>query len=107
MVVTSAFTRRPPFYLPEHFWYSFQLEAESTPKGRGAAGRISSVEKSSDVIGNQARVVRACSVVSQPTTPPRATNIKLLSYVSFNLGRFRLTRLLRSEDLHFLLLICR
>jgi hypothetical protein len=36
--------RRPPFTPQEDSWYSFLLEAESTP-GHSAAGRIRSIEK--------------------------------------------------------------
>jgi hypothetical protein len=46
-------------------WYSFLLEAESTP-GPSAAGRTRSSEKSSHV-GNRARHLPACSVVPQGT----------------------------------------
>jgi hypothetical protein len=36
------------------------------------AGRISSIEKSNDLIGNRTRDLPACSVVPQPTTLQRA-----------------------------------
>jgi hypothetical protein len=38
-----------------------------------AAGRIRSIKKSNDLIGNRTRDVPACSVVPEPTTLPRAT----------------------------------
>jgi hypothetical protein len=44
----------PSLYTPpqEGSWYSFLLEAESTPGPHSAAGRIRSVEKSNDLNGN-------------------------------------------------------
>jgi hypothetical protein len=71
-------TRRPHLYPQEDSWYSFLLEAESI-QGHSAAGRIRSIEKSNDLIGNQTHDLPACSIVPQPTTLPRAlnaTNIK-------------------------------
>jgi hypothetical protein len=44
----------------------------SRPQGHSAAGRIRSIEKSNDLIGNQTRDVPACSIVPQPTTLPRS-----------------------------------
>jgi hypothetical protein len=37
-----------------------------------AAGRIRSIEKSNDIIGNQTRDLPACSIVPQPTALPLA-----------------------------------
>jgi hypothetical protein len=54
-------TRRPPFTPQDDSWYSFLLEAESIPAS--AAGRIRSIEKSSDLIGNRTRDLPACSIV--------------------------------------------
>jgi hypothetical protein len=42
----------------------------SRPQGHSAAGRIRSVEKSSDLIGNRTRDFPACSIMPQPTTLP-------------------------------------
>jgi hypothetical protein len=39
-----SLTHKPPLTRQEDSWYSFQLEAESTP-GHNAAGRITSLEK--------------------------------------------------------------
>jgi hypothetical protein len=39
-------------YLQEDSWYSFLLAAEST-QGHSAVGRIRSIEKSNDLIGNR------------------------------------------------------
>jgi hypothetical protein len=44
----------------------------SRPQGHNAAGRIRSIEKSNDPIGNKTRDLPACSIVPQPTTLPRA-----------------------------------
>jgi hypothetical protein len=55
----------------EDSWYSFLLEAKPTI-GLSAAGRIRSIEKSNDLIGNWTRDLPACSIVPQPTTLPLA-----------------------------------
>jgi hypothetical protein len=47
------------------------LEAESI-RGHSAAGRIKSIEKLNDLIGNRTRDFPACSIVPKPTTLPRA-----------------------------------
>jgi hypothetical protein len=64
-------THRPPLPLENipgtHFCYRL-----SQPQGHSAAGRIMSVKNSSDTIGNRTRDLPACSVVPQPTAPPRA-----------------------------------
>jgi hypothetical protein len=39
----------------------------SQPQDHSAAGRIKSIEKSNDLIGNQTRDPPACSIVPQPT----------------------------------------
>jgi hypothetical protein len=44
----------------------------SRPQGRGAAGRIRSIEKCNDLIGNRTRDLPVCSTVLQLTTLPRA-----------------------------------
>jgi hypothetical protein len=36
------------------------------------AGRIGSIEKSNDLVGNRTRDFAACSIMPQPTTLPRA-----------------------------------
>jgi hypothetical protein len=47
-----SLTRRPAaFYSQEDSWYSFLLEAEPT-QDHSAAGRIRSIEKYNDLIGN-------------------------------------------------------
>jgi hypothetical protein len=58
-------------YTQEDSWYSFLLEAGRL-KGHSAAGRIRSIEKSNDLIGNQTSYLLDCSIVPQPTTLPRA-----------------------------------
>jgi hypothetical protein len=45
------------------------------------AGRIRSIEKSNDFIGNLTRDLPACSVVLQPTTLPRAPVFFVWFYV--------------------------
>jgi hypothetical protein len=58
-------------YPQEDSWYSFLLEAGST-SGPYSAGRIRSIEISSDFIGNRTRDLSACSTVPQSTMLPRA-----------------------------------
>jgi hypothetical protein len=61
-------------YPQKDSWYSFLLQPESTPKGHSAAGRIRSIEKSNDLIGNGTRDIPVCSIVPQPITLPRASS---------------------------------
>jgi hypothetical protein len=65
------FTRRLPFTPKENSWYSFLLEADSTP-GRNAAKRIRSIENSNDLFGNRTRDLPARIIVPQPSTLPQA-----------------------------------
>jgi hypothetical protein len=51
-------------YPQEDFWYSFLLEAESTP-GPRCSWKIRSIEKSNDFTRNQTRKVLDCSTVPQ------------------------------------------
>jgi hypothetical protein len=45
----------------------------SRPQGHSAAGKVRSIEKSSDIIGNHTRDFPTCSVVPQPTTLPHVS----------------------------------
>jgi hypothetical protein len=67
-----SLTRRPPF----------NPRRMSRPQGHSAAGRIRSIEKSNDLIGNRTHGLLALSIVTQPTTLPRAPNSK------YNTNRF-------------------
>ena len=58
-------THRPSFPPRGYSWYSFLLEAESTPG-------IISMKNSNDAIGNRTRDLPAGSTVPQPTAPPGA-----------------------------------
>jgi hypothetical protein len=66
-----SFTRPPPFTPKKipgtHFCYRL-----SRPQGHSVAGKIGSIEQFSDLIGNRTRDLVACSIVSEPTTLPRA-----------------------------------
>jgi hypothetical protein len=79
-------THRPLFTPQEDPWYSFLLEAESTP-GHSAAGRIRSTEKANDLTGNRTRDLPVCSIVPQLSTLPRAPlytkNFKNISDLKF------------------------
>jgi len=59
----------PAFTPRKHSWYSFLLEAESTP-GPYCGQKDSVNEKTSnDITGNRTRDLPACSAVPQPTAP--------------------------------------
>jgi hypothetical protein len=44
---------------------------------QGFGGALGSMKNFNDTIWNRTRVFPACSAVSQPTVPPRASNIKI------------------------------
>jgi hypothetical protein len=44
-----------------------------TRRGRSAARRIRSIEKSNDLVKNRSSDIPACGIVPQPTTLPRVT----------------------------------
>jgi hypothetical protein len=58
--------------LQEDSWYSFMLEAESTPGLDCGWEGLGKLKKKSQLIGNRTRDLPACSIVPQPATPPRA-----------------------------------
>jgi hypothetical protein len=62
---------------PGRFLVLISVKRLSRPQGHYAAGRIRAFEKSNDLIGNRASDFPACSVVPQPTTLPRASNMYL------------------------------
>jgi hypothetical protein len=58
----------PPMKIPgTHF-----CQRLSRPQGHSVAGRIRSIEKSSDLIETRTRDLPACFIVPQPSTIPRA-----------------------------------
>jgi hypothetical protein len=58
-------------YPQEDPWYSFLLEAESTPGPIVRLEGLGQLKKSSDLIGISTPDLRACSTVPQPATLPR------------------------------------
>jgi hypothetical protein len=74
-------TRRQPFtsskFPGTHFCWRL-----SRPQGYNAAGRVRSIKKSNDHIGNQTRDLPACSIVLQPTTLPRSPLIGDIRYIN-------------------------
>jgi hypothetical protein len=68
---------RAPFYPKEDSWYSFLLEAKSTP---GAIVRLEGLGKLkiSNLSGTGTGDLPACSIVRQPTTLSRAPNFYVL-----------------------------
>jgi hypothetical protein len=94
-----SLTRRLPFTSQEDSWYSFLLEAESTP-GHSAAGRIRSIEKS-NLFGNRTRDLQAYSIVPQPTTLPRAPIITVININIEGRGEVRSTHATYSGGIGF------
>jgi hypothetical protein len=85
--------KRRPHFAPRKFPCIHFCYRLSWPQGRSAGGRIRSIEKSSDLIGNRINDLPACSVVPQPTTLPRygtsvfinfLTSVKLVSFLCFH-----------------------
>jgi hypothetical protein len=70
-----SLTHRPPFTPRKIPGSHFYLRL-SRAQGHNAAGRIRSIEKSSDLIGFRTRDLPASSIVPQPTTLPRAPSTK-------------------------------
>jgi hypothetical protein len=75
-----SLTRRPPFP-PGIFLVLISVRGWVDPQGHSAAGKIRSIEKSNDLIGNRTRDLPACSIVPQPTTLPRAGNWSFYDYI--------------------------
>jgi hypothetical protein len=65
------YTISRPLY-PGRFLVLISVRGWVDPEGHSAAGRIRSIEKSNDFIGNRARELPVCSMVPQPTTLPRS-----------------------------------
>jgi hypothetical protein len=66
-------TQRPiVLYTQGTFFVFISVRDWVNPLGHSAAGTISSIEKSNDLIGNQTRHFPSCIIVPQPTTIPRA-----------------------------------
>jgi hypothetical protein len=78
----AGLTHQPPLLIRKYSWYSFLLEAESTP-GPLCSRKDYVMKNSSDTIGNRTRNFPACSAVPQPTVPPRAPCILLRTSLSF------------------------
>jgi hypothetical protein len=67
MAVRSALRAGRPL-LPERSLGLISIRGWVDPQGHGAAGRVRSIEKSSDLIGNRTRDIPACSIMPQPVT---------------------------------------
>jgi hypothetical protein len=57
--------RRPPFTTQENSWYSFLLEAESTPRGVVGLEKLGQPKKSNELVGNRTRDLSVCSIVKE------------------------------------------
>jgi hypothetical protein len=71
-VVRLSALRTGRLYLPGNIPGTHFCLRLSRPQGHSAAGRIMSMKNSNDTIGNRTRDLPTCSVVPQPTAPPRA-----------------------------------
>jgi hypothetical protein len=58
---------------PRRFLVLISVRGWVDPRGHCAGGRIRSIEKSGDLIGNRIRDLPACSIVPQPTMLPCAS----------------------------------
>jgi hypothetical protein len=67
-----SLTRRPHLYPPRKIPGTRFFKRLSRPQGHSAAGRIRSIEKSSDLIRIRTRDLPACSIGPQSTTLPIA-----------------------------------
>jgi hypothetical protein len=68
----SLMRRTAVLYPKKDSWYSFLLEAESTP-GPQCGWKSRSTEKSNDLIGNRTRDLRTCRRLPRPTTLRRTS----------------------------------
>jgi hypothetical protein len=68
-VVKLSAVRTGRFYLPRKYsWYSFMVEAQSTPGPQ-------SMKNFNDTIANRTRDLPACSTVPQPPRPRRSPSV--------------------------------
>jgi hypothetical protein len=68
MAVRLSALRTGRFLPPGRFLVLSSVKRLSRPQGHSAAGRIRSIEKSSDLIGNRTHNLPACNIVPQPST---------------------------------------
>ena len=68
-------------YPKEIFLVLISVRGWVDPQGHSAAGRIMSMKKSNDTIGNQTHDLLACSAVPQPTVLPRAHRWKTVIFI--------------------------
>jgi hypothetical protein len=76
-----------PLFTPRKIPGTHFCQRLSRPQGHSAAGRIRSIEKSSDLIENRNRDLPACSIMPQPTTLPHVMKFKNYELLDFCLKR--------------------
>jgi hypothetical protein len=74
-----SLTRRPPF-TPSKFPGTHFCWRLRRTQSHSAAGRMRSIEKSNDLIGNRTRNLLVCSIVPQPATLQRAPLVFIYAY---------------------------
>jgi hypothetical protein len=75
-------------YPQDDSWYSFLLQAKSTP-GRGRLEGLRQLKKSNDLTGNGTHDLPACSIAYQPTTLPRIKEPYFTNVYFGLLGRWK------------------
>ena len=85
-VVKLSALRTGRLYPPGNITGTHLFERLSRPQGLSAAGRMTSMKNSSDIIGNQTRDPPACGAVLQPTAlsraPPKERNTRKIRLLS-------------------------
>ena len=83
-----SLTHRPPLPPRRYSWYPFLLEAESTPQGHSATGRIKRMKNPNDhnVVGTHD--LPAYTAVPQPTAPPCTAIIIIIIIIITITGRW-------------------
>jgi hypothetical protein len=69
---------RTPATPPRRFLIKFSGRDLNQLQGKSGPGRIGSIKKSSDLIGNGSRGLPACNIMPRPTTLQRAPTISVL-----------------------------
>jgi hypothetical protein len=80
-VITSRTINAPADLTPGKIPSTHFCQRLNRPQGHIAAGRITSIEKSNDLIGNRTRDLPACSILPQPTMLPHKLKLNSVAVV--------------------------